>query len=74
MSVSNTPTALQAILQQIQSTQQAPAQPALTPDEDPSAGGSTAQTANAEPRVQVPQDAATFDPNAPRGSYVNLVV
>lgn len=26
------------------------------------------------PRVQVPKDAATLDPNAPRGSYLNLVV
>jgi hypothetical protein len=30
--------------------------------------------AAAEPRVQVPKDAATLNPNAPRGTYVNLVV
>lgn len=72
MSVTNTPSSLQAILRQIEA-------PASAPAAKPAASQSAAQPgeqrmAAAEPRVQVPKDAATLNPNAPRGTYLNLVV
>ena len=76
MSVTNTPSSLQAILSHLEPA--APAQPARpAPDVRGTEAGRVdgrQQTAAAEPRVQVPKDAATLNPNAPRGTYVNLVV
>ena len=78
MSVTSTPSSLQAILRQLD-----PAAPARAPGTttnardaaaQPSAKPDVQRTAAAEPRVQVPKDAATLNPNAPRGSYLNLVV
>ncbi|MEP4378569.1 MAG: hypothetical protein ABJ215_01665 [Alphaproteobacteria bacterium] len=78
MTVSNTPSSLQAILRQLD-----PAVPSRAPGAAPNSRDAAAppaakaeaqRTAAAEPRVQVPKDAATLNPNAPRGSYLNLVV
>lgn len=78
MSVTNAPPALQAILRQLD-----PAVPSHAPGAGanardaatPPAGKADPQrSAAAEPRVQVPKDAATLNPNAPRGTYLNLVV
>ena len=78
MTVTNNPTSLQAILRQLD-----PAVPSRAPGSatttreaatQPAAKTEVQRTAAAEPRVQVPKDAATLNPNAPRGSYLNLVV
>tara|TARA_R110002110_G_scaffold415612_2_gene651576 strand:- start:37640 stop:37876 length:237 start_codon:yes stop_codon:yes gene_type:complete len=78
MSVTSAPSSLQAILRQLD-----PAVPSRAPgvannSRDaavrPEAKPEAQRTAAAEPRVQVPKDAATLNPNAPRGSYLNLVV
>ena len=75
MSVTNAPTSLQAILCQIESPAPAPgaARAASAAKAGPAPSGPERMAA-AEPRVQVPKDAATLNPNAPRGTYVNLVV
>ena len=76
MSVTNTPSSLQAILRQLDpGTPSQPARPAAdTRNADAGRADVAQRTAAAEPRVQVPKDAATFNPNAPRGTYVNLGV
>jgi hypothetical protein len=78
MTVTNTPSSLQAILRQLDPTVPSRAPGAATNTRDvaapPAAKHEAQRTAAAEPRVQVTKDAATLNPNAPRGSYLNLVV
>jgi hypothetical protein len=73
MAVSNDPTPLHTVLQQIASAS-APAgtKPVAAANPAPQAEG--ARQAQAEPRVKVPADAKALDPNAPRGTHLNLVV
>lgn len=73
MAVSGTPTSLQSILSQIQTAKPAaaaPSAPLTTPESTPAAQ----QRAAAEPRVNVPPGTTSLDPNAPRGTYLNLKV
>lgn len=73
MAVNGTPTSLQSILSQIQTAKPAAATPtarAATPD----ATSLGQQRAAAEPRVNVPAGTTSLDPNAPRGTYLNLKV
>lgn len=76
MTVTNTPSSLQAILRQLDPAvpSRAPGAPTNSREAAPAAKTEAVRTAAAEPRVQVPKDATTLNPNAPRGSYLNLVV
>jgi len=78
MTVTNTPSSLQAILRQLDPAvpSRAPGAPTNSREAaaQPATKSAAQRTAAAEPRVQVPKDAATLNPNAPRGSYLNLVV
>lgn len=71
MAVTNDPTPLRSVPQQIGSAAGA-AKPAEPERPAPAADG--ARQARAEPRVKLPSDATSLDPNAPRGTYLNLVV
>jgi len=77
MSVTSPPSSLQAILRHLDPAAPARASGVETSGKSaapPAAKADAQQTAAAEPRVQVPKDAATLNPNAPRGTYLNLVV
>lgn len=63
MNVSSTTSTLQALLSQLDTAAAAPA-----PKPGP------VQTAEAPPRQVAPTGKATLDPNAPRGTYLNIVV
>lgn len=74
MAVSGTPSTLQSILSQLD-----PATPADPPrPEAPARQEAPARepvrNAATEPRVNFPKDATTLNPNAPRGTYLNLTV
>lgn len=74
MAVSATPSSLQSILAQID-----PASPSApgrieSPSRAQVAAPEQTRAAAAEPRVNLPKDATTLDPNAPRGTYLNLTV
>jgi hypothetical protein len=73
MAVSGTPTSLQSILSQIQTAKPAATAPVARPASDPAAPVSQ-QRAAAEPRVNLPPGSTSLDPNAPRGTYLNLKV
>jgi len=73
MAVSGTPTSLQSILGQIQSAKPLAATPFERPAGDPAAPAGQ-QRAAAEPRVNLPPGSTSLDPNAPRGTYLNLKV
>ncbi len=72
MSGTITPTSLKSLLSQIDPAKAAPPSRASQPAE--AARGDTARVAKAEERVNVPKDAVKLDPNAPRGTYLNLTV
>jgi hypothetical protein len=72
MAVSGTPTSLQSILSQIQTAKPAAVAPAARAAADASSVGQ--QRAAAEPRVNLPPGTTSLDPNAPRGTYLNLKV
>ena len=73
MAVSGTPTSLQSILSQIQTAKPAATAPAARPAA-PDIAPTGQQRAAAEPRVNVPPGTTSLDPNAPRGTYLNLKV
>ena len=73
MAVSGTPTSLQSILSQIQTAKPAAAAPAARPA-TPDMAPTGQQRVAAEPRVNLPPGTTSLDPNAPRGTYLNLKV
>lgn len=73
MSGTITPTSLKSLLSQIEPARaNAPARAAQPAQAERVAPQQ--RTAAADPRVNVPKDAVQFNPNAPRGTYVNLTV
>ncbi|MBO6782416.1 MAG: hypothetical protein JJ899_03960 [Alphaproteobacteria bacterium] len=68
MSDAITPASLKSLLSQIEPSRPAPSRAAEPARPD------AARVAKAEERVNVPKDAVRLDPNAPRGTYLNLTV
>lgn len=74
MAVSGTPSSLQAILSQLDpATPPGPVR-SESPVRAEAAAREQVRNAAAEPRVNLPKDATTLNPNAPRGTYLNLTV
>ncbi|MBT5570176.1 MAG: hypothetical protein HOJ90_03055 [Alphaproteobacteria bacterium] len=69
MTVSGTPTSLQSLLSQLQQATPTQAAPVAQRSAE-----TPVQRAAAEPRVTVPSGTTALDPNAPRGTYLNLKV
>lgn len=84
MVTSETPSVLQAMLARLDASAAAgkaqPAQaPRATQAADPVAARNVnarpaAQAVESRPQVRIPDDATSLDPNARRGTYLNLVV
>jgi hypothetical protein len=73
MAVSGTPTTPQSLFSQINpAAQSAPSRAAPQVERGPEAPAP--RLAAAEQRVKIPEGATTLDPNAPRGTYLNLKV
>lgn len=74
MSGTITPASLKSLLSQIDPAQPGAPARAGQPVANEKAAGAPQRTANADARVNLPKDAVRLDPNAPRGTYVNLTV
>jgi len=74
MSGTITPTSLKSLLSQIEPARANTAARAAQPAPAQAERAAPQRTAAADPRVTVPKDAVQLNPNAPRGTYVNLTV
>ena len=74
MSDSITPASLKTLLSQIEPARAAEATRPPERTATPSAQDGAARTTTTGERVDLPKDAVRFDPNAPRGTYLNLTV
>lgn len=72
MNVSDASNAIQSLFARLEQTA-GPARAADLPASQRGAQGS-GQVADARPQVNLPKDATSLNPNAPRGTYLNLVV
>ena len=67
-----TPTSLKSLLSQIEPARANTAARAAQPAPAQAERAGPQRTAATDPRVNVPKDAVQLNPNAPRGTYVNL--
>lgn len=74
MSGTITPTSLKSLLSQIEPARANATAQAAQPAPAQAERVAPQRAAATDPRVNVPKDAVQLNPNAPRGTYVNLTV